>query len=193
MRIIGEDHLVTNNYFANLRGDAARAAVCFMNGIPGGPLSGYAPVRNALVSNNTFIGCKVSIEVGVGAGKKQSATPEKCRIAHNVFAPDKWELARFHAETSGVVWKDNIHQSGKSRKQLVELERRDLMLWQEGSGLFRPRSQDSIRVGAVADVKTDLDGYKRTDDSLASCDDPVTPQRTFVTSKTTGPLWLNAE
>ena len=75
MRIIGSDHRVTNNYFEGLRGDAERAAVCFMNGIPDGPLSGYAPVRNALVANNLFIDCKVSMEFGVRASNKISAKP----------------------------------------------------------------------------------------------------------------------
>ncbi|MGH7199227.1 MAG: polysaccharide lyase 6 family protein, partial [Planctomycetaceae bacterium] len=45
VRIIGDDHLVINNYFENLTGDEARAAVSVMNGIPDTPLNGYSQVH----------------------------------------------------------------------------------------------------------------------------------------------------
>ena len=162
VRIIGQDHMVTNNYFEALRGDAERAAICFMNGIPNGPLNGYAPVRNALVANNTFIDCKVSVEIGVGAGKKQTSDPRDCRITHNAFAPDKWELARIHTDESGVHWAANLYQSGKSRRQPVDIERRDLQLWKTKQIPFRPVSHENIRAAIPSDVRRDLDGYLRT-------------------------------
>ena len=75
VRIIGQGHSVTNNYFEGLRGDAERAAICLMNGVPNGSLNSYAPVRQALIAQNTFIDCKVSIEFSVGSGRTQSAVP----------------------------------------------------------------------------------------------------------------------
>ena len=65
--------------------DAERAALSMMNGITDSPLNGYSPVRNALVAHNTFVDCKVSLEIGVGAGEQQSVAPADCRITHNVF------------------------------------------------------------------------------------------------------------
>ncbi len=44
IRIIGEDHLVTNNYLEGLTGDDSRSAISFMNGVPNSPLNEYFQV-----------------------------------------------------------------------------------------------------------------------------------------------------
>ena len=114
VRIIGTGHSVTNNYFEGLRGDAERAALSMMNGIPNSPLSGYAPVRNATVACNTFVDCKVSIEIGVGAGKSQSVAPAECVFKDNLFLPDKWPIFRVHAQPIAFEWTGNKHQIGRT-------------------------------------------------------------------------------
>lgn len=139
VRIIGRDHRVIHNYFEGLRGDAERAAICFMNGIPDGPLNGYAPVRNALVSHNTFIDCKVSMEFGVSASKKISVNPADCTIAHNSFLPGKWELFRVEAEPRNFTWLGNKYQIGNTRgADLVDIERVDIPLKRVANGLLQP-------------------------------------------------------
>jgi poly(beta-D-mannuronate) lyase len=148
VRIIGRDHRVTNNYFEGLRGDAERAGVCFMNGIPDGPLNGYAPVRNAFVAHNFFIDCKVSMEFGVRASKKIPANPTDCHIAHNAFLPGKWELFRVHAKPLRFSWLGNKYQAGKTRgADLVDIERVDIQLTRAANGLLRPTgSKAPLRV-----------------------------------------------
>ena len=42
VRVVGEDHLVYNNYFADLTGTSARSPVSIMQGLVNTPLSGYA-------------------------------------------------------------------------------------------------------------------------------------------------------
>lgn len=139
VRIIGRGHHVTDNYFEGLRGDGERAAICFMNGIPDGPLSGYAPVRDALVAGNWFIDCKVSMEFGVRASSKVSVRPANCRILGNAFLPGKWELFRVTAEPLNFTWRDNSYQTGKTRgADLVEIERVDMPLQRGTDGLLRP-------------------------------------------------------
>ena len=101
VRIIGQGHRVTNNYFEGLRGDKERAAISLMNGIPDGPLNGYAPIQNALVAHNTLIDCKVTMEFGVGAGERQTVAPANCRFINNVFSPGKWGLV---SRPCGTCW-----------------------------------------------------------------------------------------
>lgn len=188
VRIIGEDHVVTNNYFEGLRGDAARAALSFMNGIPNGPLHGYAPVRNARVSHNTFLDCKVSVEVGVGAGKKQSAAPLNSEITHNVFMAGKWGICRVHSDAAGITWKANLRQPGSPQRD-VTAEQRDLKFRRIENWLLRPSSAEMLETSIVSDVETDIDGFKRKTKSLAGCDDPHTLPRTQPSRKNTGPDW----
>ena len=159
VRIIGRDHRVTNNYFEGLRGSGERAAVCFMNGMPDSPLSGYAPVRNALVASNIFIDTKVSIEFGVSASKRISANPANSIIAHNSFLPGKWELFRVEAKPKNFKWIGNRYQIGKTRgADLVDIKRVDIPLKRATNGLLRP-------VGDIA------------------------PPRTLPSAKNTGPGW----
>ncbi|MDB4673827.1 polysaccharide lyase 6 family protein, partial [Verrucomicrobiales bacterium] len=123
VRVIGSGHRVTNNYFEGLRGDTERAAISFMNGIPDGPLNGYAPVHNALIAHNTLIDCKVSMEIGIRTSKKMSVNPSDCLISHNVFVPGKWELFRVHHAPHNFTWTGNKYQSGTTRgADLVDID-----------------------------------------------------------------------
>lgn len=68
VRIIGEDHVVKNNYFQDLNGTGLRAALVLMKGDSGWPASddsnGYEVANNALIANNTFINCKIPLNLG---------------------------------------------------------------------------------------------------------------------------------
>lgn len=189
VRIIGRDHVVTNNYFEGLRGDSERAAICLMNGIPNGPLNGYAPVVNALVAHNTFIDCKVTLEIGYGAGSKQSAAPAACRITHNLFCPGKWPLMRRHAELVDSVWRGNKQQRPVRRDQPVSFELVDVPFERAVDGLLRPTSDQPLRTDIPSPVARDLDGHPRRPRALAGCDDPRTPHRCWPSPANTGPTW----
>lgn len=192
VRIIGQGHRVTNNYFEGLRGDGYRAAICLMNGIPDGPLSGYAPVRDAVVAHNTLVDCKVSMEFGFRASQKQSAAPTDCRIAHNAFLPDKWPLFRVHAKPVACVWVGNKHQTGRSHEdQMVEIERVELHLHRTADGLMRPTITGPLRSAAESSVKRDIDHGLRGEIVLVGCDDPQTPPHKWPSPANTGPTWRN--
>lgn len=193
VRIIGKSHVVVNNYFEGLRGDAERAALCMMNGIPNSPLNKYSPVKDAVVSHNCFVDCKVTLELGVGAGKKQPAAPTDCRFTHNVFLPGKWELSRLHATPENATWEANLQQSGQDRKHdladVINCEFRDLGFERGSDGLLRPTNAASVRVETRSTVKTDIDGDARRDSAICGCDEPQGEVRTWVTSSSTGPTW----
>ncbi|MDA8968440.1 polysaccharide lyase 6 family protein [bacterium] len=189
VRIIGSDHRVINNYFEGLRGDAERAAISLMNGIPESPLDGYAPVRKALIAHNTIIDCKVSMEFGVSASKKISVAPESCRVSHNVFLPGKWELFRVQAKPRDFTWTGNKHQSGKTRgADLVSIERVEIKLTRGSNGLLRPSEAGELKTKEKSGVVTDVDGEPR-DSSIAGCDDPSTAVTNREIAKSAGPSW----
>ncbi len=189
VRIIGRGHRVTNNYFEALRGNAERAAICLMNGIPDSPLSGYAPVREALIAHNTFLDCKVSMEFGVASSPKVSVAPADCRVSHNVFVPGKWELFRIEEKPERFTWTDNRYQAGKTRgAELVDIKRVDIKLTRAADGLLRPTDATSLVASGVSGVMTDIDGQNRQT-SIAGCDDPGTTVSDRKLRTTSGPTW----
>ena len=189
VRIIGEDHVVTNNYFESLRGDAERAAISLMNGIPDSPLNGYAPVRKALIAHNTVIDCKVTMEFGVSASKKVSVVPADCRVSHNAFIPGKWELFRVHEKPANFTWVGNKYQSGKTRgADLVNIERVDIKLSRGLDGLLRPLAAGSLAAPEESLVQRDIDGEVRNA-RIAGCDDPETKVSRRDTEISSGPSW----
>ena len=82
VRIIGENHLVEDNYFENLPGTGNRAAISFMQGIVDTPLNGYAQVKRAIVRNNTIVHCAEPIARSV-KGAKTTLDPIEVNIENN--------------------------------------------------------------------------------------------------------------
>ena len=192
VRIIGSSHVITNNYFDGLRGDAERAAISMMNAVEDGQLSEYAAVTDATVAHNTFVDCKVSLELGVGAGKKQSVSPSNCRITHNIFVPDKWQISRVHAPLSGFDWSDNKLRSGRNpRDAPAEFEQVEIDFAKEEGrlALLRPQSDKNLLSGKPSTVQYDIDGEKRTQQRICGCDIPTNIRREFASPENTGPSW----
>ncbi len=190
VRVIGAGHTVTNNYFEGLRGNEERAAICVMNGIPKYALNSYAPVRDATIAHNTVIDCKMAMEIGYRAGKKQSAAPTNCQITHNLFLPSKWWLFRFHAQPVDCNWDGNRLQIGDLREELkIEIKRIDSRLDRADDGLLRPTTPEALSTDEKSLIKNDIDGQPRGDTAIAGCDEPNTQRRTWVTEATTGPTW----
>ncbi|WP_345685766.1 polysaccharide lyase 6 family protein [Novipirellula caenicola] len=189
VRIIGSDHRVTNNYFEGLRGDAERAAICLMNGIPDGPLNGYAPVTNALIAHNTLIDCKVSMEIGVSPSKRVTVVPSECLIIHNVFLPGKWELFRVQNKPDRFNWIGNKCQADATRgADLVEMQRVEIKLTRAEDGILRPTSSKTLQSDQPCEVEMDIDGEPRKA-HFAGCDDPGTTFTIRDLENTTGPIW----
>ncbi len=82
VRIIGEDHLIENNYFENLPGTGSRAAISFMQGIVDTPLNGYAQVKRAIVRNNAIVHCAEAIAHSV-EGANTTLDPIDVSIENN--------------------------------------------------------------------------------------------------------------
>jgi len=193
VRIIGEGHRVINNYFEGLRGHGVRSAISLMNGIPDGPLNGYAPVKDAIVVHNTLIDCKVTMAIGVGAGSRnRTVVPKDCLLANNIISSGNWNPLTVHANSQGVTWQGNKQQfDGSEDNQLDKLYSVDLKLRREDDGLLRPTKPGALRAKPMSEMKieTDIDGEPRGKTPIAGCDDPETPMRKLASSTNTGPVW----
>lgn len=85
VRIIGRDHVVTNNHFESLEGDRYRSGVCVMNGIADSPPNGYESVERAIIRDNTFVECKRSIHFGGDNDEESQVGPVKCEVTGNTI------------------------------------------------------------------------------------------------------------
>jgi len=194
VRIVGREHVVTNNYFDGLRGESAQAAICMMNGAPKAALNGYAPVSGVTVAHNTFVDCKDTLNLGYKAGKKRSAAPADSTVSGNLFLPGQWPLFKVNGKPTGFVWEGNLHQSGTAsdKEQLVQFERRDLKLAKGPDGLMRPADSEPLITKIKPLVDKDIDGDPRGENVLAGCDEPVASDKPteWPNAKNTGPTWL---
>jgi poly(beta-D-mannuronate) lyase len=107
IRLIGEDHIVRENYLENLTGDDARSAICFMMGIPDSPANGYFQVKNARVENNSMTGCEHPILIGLNDDKSASLPPIGIVISGNQILSPEHPIVEARCALDGITWKDN--------------------------------------------------------------------------------------
>jgi len=164
IRVIGEDHLVMNNYLHALTGSDARSALTFMNGIRNTPLNGYAAAARATIAFNTVLDCRVPLHVGLsdGGGKEP---PSDCVIANNVFRNGRATLLKLETPPRAMKWLGNLHE-GKEAPTLAAgaMRKVDLKLEPDDTGLWRPAADSPARGAAVGEfpsVTTDMDGQPR--------------------------------
>ncbi|MGJ8652541.1 MAG: chondroitinase-B domain-containing protein [Opitutaceae bacterium] len=110
IRIIGQDHVVRNNYLVNLDGTNFRAALCLMGGEDpwddgdgSGGDNGYEPAHNAQIYNNTFIDCK---EMHLGYLNAGSTLPTGVQIYNNA-----WQ-GKDSGSSNGIVREGSFTPSG---------------------------------------------------------------------------------
>nr|WP_238710895.1 chondroitinase-B domain-containing protein [Oceanipulchritudo coccoides] len=86
VRVIGQDHVVRNNYFEGIQGTGLRSTVVVMAGDNDWPASddsnGYEAADRAVIANNTFVDCKRPINIG--EDKSDGVVPDDVRILNNV-------------------------------------------------------------------------------------------------------------
>lgn len=196
VRIIGEGHRVVNNYFADLEGRDARAALCIMSGLIDSPLHGYSPVIGATIAYNTLVNCRESLVVGYGdEDVDANAPPRECVIVNNLIASRRGPLAKLVAPPEGFRWSANLlhgAESGLAEEQGQILA--DPRLTAATDGVFRPGADSPARGAAddrVVAVADDIDGQRRTPPWDVGCDQLSSEPVLFrpLTEADVGPSW----
>ncbi|MEK7952469.1 alginate lyase family protein [Luteolibacter soli] len=189
IRVIGQDHVVANNYIDSVADGAIRLTA----GIPDGPATGYVEARNVAVVFNTIIdspGAAIELDAGFGSAGR-TLRPESIVIANNVFSlPQQAELTR-GTQGAGFHWTGNFTNRVDEHARKV-----DLMLTRDSCEVGRPSPGSPLQ--SVADpfpgITTDLDGQPRIGRFDAGCDQisqaPATARP--LTAADTGPPWMQA-
>jgi poly(beta-D-mannuronate) lyase len=121
IRVIGEDHKVTNNYIDGV----AMGGFWITAGIPNSELKGYFQAKNCLIANNVFVnspGPAMQLDAGMGTSGR-TLRPENITVVSNIFSITTGQLFK-GVEGAGWKWEANITNSA-SAVQAPKLLTRD--------------------------------------------------------------------
>lgn len=190
VRIIGEDHVVVNNYFENLRETGFRAALA------NSPLNRYFLVQRALVAFNTFVGCRENLVIGIESSDGDTTLPPlDCVIANNLVKGSDNPLIEYVNTPINMQYEGNIfHGASLGVSQPSGITVIDPLLSVALDGLMSPATNSPAIDDATTNypIVVDMDGDTRvvgtqdigTDEaSLAS------PIRGPLTVTDVGPRW----
>lgn len=197
VRVIGEDHVVINNYFENLRGTSGRAALVFYNGVPDSPLNRYFQVKRALIAHNTFSGCRENFVVGLESSQGDTTLPPlDCMIANNIVKGSDDPLIEYRNDPINMQYEGNIfHGADLGIIQPSGIQIIDPLLSLATDGLMRPASNSPAidsAVGIYSEVITDMDGQFRVGSKDIGADESADTARIHgpVNFTTSGPFWM---
>jgi poly(beta-D-mannuronate) lyase len=196
VRVIGENHTVVNNYFADLQGRGAFSAISMMNGVHNSPLNRYFQVKNALVAFNTLINNKTSIEIGVGADNELSLPPMNSVFANNIVVSKNSPLVKLTSNPINFTWEGNIFYGAEAgiepQKGIVV---KDPLLKIGSDSLWRPSDKSYAignAVGRYDSIMIDIDGQQRNGKKDIGCDQILNTKinNRPLKPEDVGPLWI---
>ncbi len=112
VRVIGEDHVVVNNYFELLGGTGYESAIALMNGVPDSPLNRYFQVRNVVISHNTIVRARDALTIGAGADSERTLPPEGVVFHNNVILSEGNTIVDQQAEPVDMTWDGTVYWGG---------------------------------------------------------------------------------
>jgi len=197
IRVVDRDHVIVNNYIADVD-DRADGAISLSAGIIDGPANGYQLVDNITIHNNTIVdvgGSAIIFDWGLGVsrnGGPQEVLPENVSVMNNLIRSSRTLFEG--QEGPGYDWVDNIAFGASlgisSRSGLQTVDPR---LELDGTGLWRPASNSpAINSGTtINSITDDIDGQPRTGAFDIGADEvsnsPITRQP--LTANDVGPVW----
>jgi poly(beta-D-mannuronate) lyase len=164
VRVIGEDHLVYNNYFDGLEGDKQYSALSFMLGTADSKLNGYFQVKNARILFNTFVDNRNNIVIGVtGSDPSSSLPPLNSIIANNLIVKNRGTVLREIVPPQSMLYEGNLVDVPSSsvpasfRIAAVAMTQGADKVWR----LDPASSAVGAAVGSYSEIAADLDGQSR--------------------------------
>ena len=105
IRVIGEGHVIVNNYIDGVEQGGIRLTA----GIPNSPLVGYFQARDCLIAFNTIVdsrGPLFELDAGIGTSGR-TLRPENITLANNLLSPSDGPLLK-GTEGAGFKWMGNF-------------------------------------------------------------------------------------
>jgi len=195
IRVIGEEHVVINNYVENVD----KGGFWITSGIPDSPLNGYFRARRCLIAFNTVVasrGPALDLSAGFGTSRR-SLLPEEITIANNLFSIPKEGALLKGMEGSGFKWLGNIAHceegAGTEQKGMRML---DPKLERGSGGVLRPSSESPARgsaEGTFQMITVDVDGQPREKKTDVGCDHFSKAKIVYrpLDVADVGPAWMN--
>jgi poly(beta-D-mannuronate) lyase len=191
IRVIGEDHVVTNNYIEAVEQGAFRIT----SGVPFSQLVQYFQARRCVIAFNTVVdshGPALELDAGIG-GAGRTMRPAEITIANNVFVvPADGQLIK-GTEGESWRWAGNVAAGpANAREGIRHIEPK---LIRAPDGLLRPAEGSPLLGSAAGEfpkITNDIDGQPRGKLTAVGCDAPSTSPvtRRPLTATDTGPAWL---
>jgi poly(beta-D-mannuronate) lyase len=192
VRVIGEDHVITNNYIDGID----KGAFWITAGVPNSELKQYFQAKRCVIAFNTVVdsaGPYLDLSAGLGSSGR-TLKPQDITIANNVFSVGQRGTLLKGDEGEGWHWMGNI-ASGVEGIQHAGIRVIDPKLTKAADGLWRPSPGSPVRGAAEGEfpqVKTDIDGQRRTGKWDVGCDQlstaPVVNRP--LTAADVGPDWM---
>ena len=191
IRVIGEDHILVNNYIEGV----TQGGVWITAGIPNSELKGYFQARNCLIAFNTIVdssGPCLQLDAGMGSAGR-TLLPENIRVANNLFFPGQNGTLFKGKEGSGWKWFGNVATGPSLERPGVRIA--DVKLARATDGLLRPGPDSPVRGAAEGNVNAatvDMDGQERSSPLDSGSDQFSTNSvtRRPLTPGDVGPSWL---
>ncbi|HMJ92021.1 MAG TPA: polysaccharide lyase 6 family protein, partial [Candidatus Acidoferrum sp.] len=198
VRIVGDDHKVFNNYFADLAGTASRAPFSIMQGMVDSPLNGYFQVHRATLAFNTFVNCTNSIVIGVAgtlSGTNTTLPPVDCTIANNIVLQPAGRIIDPRLAPVNFVWQSNLLFGTALGLTNDGTLRVNPQLALAANGIWRPTTASPALGNAQSSynfVTEDLEGQLRPVAKDIGCDQAstATPAYASLTASNVGPSFL---
>jgi hypothetical protein len=166
--VIGENHVVKNNYFSGLKGfkDKFRAPLTVVNGVENSPLNGYFQVKNLSISGNQFVNCE-GPAIRFGSGRRDALLVPTGIVMENnfIFSKAKMTYPRI----------DYVTQPSKieSKHNFTNLKAKGYQGW-ESSSL-------EIKTNSYGIMEIIMDGKE------------ISMATKLVGENEVGPVWLRSE
>lgn len=195
IRVIGEGHIIVNNYIDGVEQGGIRLTA----GIPNSPLVGYFQARDCLIAFNTLVdsrGPLLELDAGIGTSGR-TLRPENITVANNLLSPSDGPLLK-GVEGSGFKWMGNLAMTpgGKPAINHAGIVITNASLVRSAHGLWRPAKDSPVRgaaEGRFGSVKTDMDGQARPERCDVGADQfseaPSTSRP--LTAADVGPVWMS--
>ncbi|WP_316751381.1 polysaccharide lyase 6 family protein [Pedobacter gandavensis] len=106
VRIIGEDHIVHDNYFQDLTGTSVSAAISIMAGLPNPILTSHWQVKNAVIRDNLILNCKEPFAIAAGYNPDRYLLALNTVFAKNIIVSDQSPL-KWYDDKVSVLFEDN--------------------------------------------------------------------------------------
>ena len=143
IRLIGSDHVVVNNYIADMKSDG----IILYKGESNPAPTGYEAATNPLLAFNTIVKRPAGIVIGSG----KAVAPKNVKIANNVFLLPSGNAIRYDQKPSSIAYEGNIWkgQGAGVSDAGAGMVQKDPQLEKGADGVYRPASGSPLKDAAA--------------------------------------------